>query len=1060
MRGAITLNSTNLTINATNASGWRIEGGVTGTGNLTFQANGSGGIDLFVTNALGGSTTINNSGTVTNSGSGSGSLNTAGTLGTNPYFGANVTSLIESSSTSAFNLSNNNSSFVGTAQVLLGTMILSSSTALNSANQVFVASGATLDVQQNNTIAGLSNVSGSGGTVTNGSTPAGTDTLTVGGNGNYTFSGALTDGGTGTLAFTKTGTGTLTLGGGAADTAGNTYTGLTTVNSGQLLLNKADGTNAIASNVLLGGNDKTDDLVINGGTVKLNRNNQIINSASVRVNAGGTLLLNGKNETIYNFYNAGVFNTGRGGTFIVTDPTWATGSTNDIYNNTSYANLTIEAGTTNTVHGDEGSGFGSASLTIGAGGLTFSQAGSTNLTVSSDNVAPGILALSGNVSFTGATGTASITNGNRLIDDGFGGSTDSSTLGSIAGRVDLNGATRTFTVTNAPAGLNVSAQIVGSGTNGISKEGAGTMTLTASNTYTGTTTISAGTLQVGNGGTTGTLGTGAVTDNALLVFNRSDSATVGNTISGSGSVTQAGSGTTILSASNSYSGTTNINSGTLAAGNDAAMGTSVVNFGGGAIAADGGAHTLSNLLSTAAADGKVSGSNDLTLNGVISGGNGMVINNSATTIFGATNNSYAGVTTINSGILSVSYLANGGQLSSIGSSSNAASNLVIGNNATLRYTGNGMTTDRLLTIGTGGATFDASGVGAINFSNPGGVAYAGVGGPRTVTLTGAYVDMVNPNTFGLGIGDGPGGATNLVKTGVGTWVVSGSNSYSGGTTLSNGNLAVMGDNALGTATVNFAGGSISSIGSSTLSNLISTTAAGGVVNGSGNLRFNGAISGSNGMVINNTGITTYGASNSYSGSTTINSGATLRTEAAGALSNTSSIAVISGTLIDAASGSIGTLANSGSAPGMTLNNGTLTVVDTGGAVTDYIGALTLVGNSTINLTANANNSEFHFLSITTGVALTINNWLGTGGTSGTGDKIFVGNSITYSDAQLAQISFTGFGTGAMQIGFGEIVPLSAVPEPSTIVGALLLAGFVGYRERRRVRGLLGCLTGR
>jgi hypothetical protein len=129
-------------------------------------------------------------------------------------------------------------------------------------------------------------------------------------------------------------------------------------------------------------------------------------------------------------------------------------------------------------------------------------------------------------------------------------------------------------------------------------------------------------------------------------------------------------------------------------------------------------------------------------------------------------------------------------------------------------------------------------------------------------------------------------------------------------------------------------------------------------------------------------------------------------------------------------------------------------------VTDYIGALTLVGNSTINLTANTNNSDLHFLSITTGVALTINNWLGTGGTSGTGDKIFVGNSITYSDAQLAQISFTGFGTGATQIGFGEIVPLSAVPEPSTIVGALLLAGFVGYRERRRVRGLLGCLTGR
>ena len=79
-----------------------------------------------------------------------------------------------------------------------------------------------------------------------------------------------------------------------------------------------------------------------------------------------------------------------------------------------------------------------------------------------------------------------------------------------------------------------------SGTGTLTKTGTGTTTLTGTNTYSGTTTISAGTLQVGNGGTTGSLGTGNVTNNAALVVNRSGAVIVGGVISGTGTLTQAG----------------------------------------------------------------------------------------------------------------------------------------------------------------------------------------------------------------------------------------------------------------------------------------------------------------------------------------------------------------------------------------------------------------------------------------------------------------------------------------------------------------------------------------
>lgn len=99
--------------------------------------------------------------------------------------------------------------------------------------------------------------------------------------------------------------------------------------------------------------------------------------------------------------------------------------------------------------------------------------------------------------------------------------------------------------------------------------GTGTVILTQANAYGGTEINGGGTLQIGNGGIIGTMGSGAVSmsNNSKLVFKRSDAHSVTNAISGAGSVTQAGGDTVTLTGGNSYSGGTFVQSGILQAGN-------------------------------------------------------------------------------------------------------------------------------------------------------------------------------------------------------------------------------------------------------------------------------------------------------------------------------------------------------------------------------------------------------------------------------------------------------------------------------------------------------------
>ena len=102
-----------------------------------------------------------------------------------------------------------------------------------------------------------------------------------------------------------------------------------------------------------------------------------------------------------------------------------------------------------------------------------------------------------------------------------------------------------------------------SGAGGLTVSG-GTETLTGSNTYAGMTTISGGTLQLGDGGTTGSISdSSAIHDNGQLTIDHSNALVMAQTIDGTGSLTQAGTGRTTLGGVNTYSGGTTITGGTL-----------------------------------------------------------------------------------------------------------------------------------------------------------------------------------------------------------------------------------------------------------------------------------------------------------------------------------------------------------------------------------------------------------------------------------------------------------------------------------------------------------------
>ncbi|MGO9113326.1 MAG: beta strand repeat-containing protein, partial [Thermoguttaceae bacterium] len=494
-----------------------------------------------------------------------------------------------------------------------------------------------------------------------------------------------------------------------------------------------------------------------------------------------------------------------------------------------------------------------SNLTVAAGGISptlpmYFTNNSVNYTVnSSDGIGiSGSTSLSllgtGTVTLTGShtyTGSTTISAGTLQLGDGTTSAHDASlTTSSIVNNAAL--------VYNVFGSVAPAYPIGGSGV--LIKAGNGTLTLTPSNsTYTGSTIVSSGTLQVGNGasGSDGSLTNSNIVDNAALAYNVFASQTASYPISGGGSLTKLGSGTLTVSGSNTYGGGTAVNAGTL----DAAMAPSLPGYsttgsvtvaGGAVLAVQSGSGAIGwsgaqidSLRSSASWTSKTSGLGIDTTNGNFTYGSNITQALSLTklgantlTLTGV--NTYSGNTTVNAGTLSAP-----NPTSLPGAGSGTPNPVTVGSGASLDLqTGNGTTgwssgqIQSLVANTTFSDSTSSLGIDTTNGSFTYGnsitktLALTKLG-PNALTLTAAntYSGLTTVSGGTLQLGDGTqgddgsiagkivnnaalvynlygsqvysgqiSGNGSLTKTGTGTLTLNGNSSYTGPTVITAGTL--------------------------------------------------------------------------------------------------------------------------------------------------------------------------------------------------------------------------------------------------------------------------------
>ncbi|HOW58748.1 MAG TPA: autotransporter domain-containing protein [Candidatus Omnitrophota bacterium] len=472
--------------------------------------------------------------------------------------------------------------YTGATTISAGTLSLGTADVISNASAVTVAGGAFLDMN------GVSETIGSlagNGTVTSGSGTLSSVTLTAGGDNTSTvFSGVIENGSGGsadTVGLTKAGSGALTLSG------VNTFTGVTTMTAGTLSVatignggasgNLGQATNAAANLVFNGGTlqytgttASTDrNFTINTdktATIDVTTNNLTMSGSAVATNGAltktgaGTLTLSGTN-----LYTGTT--TVSGGTLVLTGGAAIADSGAVSLNNTAGATLQLNANETIGSLAGGGASGGNvnlqsftlttgdtnnttyAGIMSGTGGLT--KSGTGTLVLTGTNTFSGVTTLSngtvsvgtiGNGGEAGNLGQATNAAANLVFDGGtlsYTGSTASTDRNFTI----VAGKTAVFNITTNNLTLSGAS---GATTGGLTKTGAGTLTLAGANLYTGATTVNAGTLNLNESLTTssglvfGGNGTVVLADSKNItpaVTNTSGSAAGTLTLSGTSTVT-------------------------------------------------------------------------------------------------------------------------------------------------------------------------------------------------------------------------------------------------------------------------------------------------------------------------------------------------------------------------------------------------------------------------------------------------------------------------------------------------------------------------------------------
>ena len=866
----------------------------------------------------------------------------------------------------------------------------------------FVFGGSGFELQDNNSTSPLTwlnpiNLNGAVRTFNIGG-PA-----TISNSTSATMSGVLSNGGV-TLAAGASGPGGLLV-----LTASNTYTGQTQITQG--VLRAADGAGLPPSSNLniAGGAGSYNSIFESLGGGNFTRTTgtgagQVQFAMAGSLSAGQGFSANGGPLTV----NLG----GSGAT--IPFAVQVLGITGSVITGTN----TVAVSSTN------GLAVGQVVCGNGVGGLKISS------------ISPGSITMSGNAwatipsnALTFVTTSNTAINGSILVLNEV---TADSALTLVNG-LDLNGVGRQINV-NANTAI-ISGAIVNSGGSaaGLTKAGAGTLALTAANTYDGGTTITTGTLQIGNGGTTGAIGATSgvsLAAGATLAFNRTDDygGSFSRVISGSGGLVLT-AGTLTLAGANTFTGDTVLNGGTLTMGIATALQKSTLNYNN-----QGGIISFETL--TAATLGGLNGSQSLALlNASGTGVNLSVGNNNASTIYTGLisgTNSASTLTKIGTGTLSldpgaatsstISAISVNGGILAVASGTTSTSGFSVNGAGIMNLTGGTLTANQNYPAVNGimnisGGTFNAGNAELLMaFSNSGAV----------LNLSGSGVVIAPYIRMGQGPGNTYASTLNLNGGTLQTSAVFHSGNVYGvvnlnGTTLrariattdflnNNSTYNVLGGGAI----LDTAGNNIA-----VQASLLSGTA------GDGGLSKNGA------------GTLTLSGSNSYTGVTAINAG-TLSLASASALAGGGAVTFGGGTLQFSGSNTndySGRIVNSGSA--ITLDTNGQNVAFASGLAASNTSGLTVLGNGTLTLSGS---SAYTGATTVSSGTLQINGVLGQGSYAGAMSNA---GALIFGSSATQTLSGAISGTGSlMQSGPGTLTLTgsNSYTGATTVNGGILQIG--------------------